>query len=178
LRRWRDSDTAAAPRWVAVNVAADQFVAPDFVDAVHAAVHDNGLRARDLALEITEGVLLLDVPQLQVTINNLKAMGVSLVVDDFGTGFAGLEYFRRYGIDGLKIDRSFVAALLETQEQAAIVTAALRFADALGLTVTAEGIETVEQADWLRAAGCRFGQGYLYARPLPFDGVTKFFAAA
>ena len=103
-------------------------------------------------------------------------MGVQLVIDDFGTGFSGLEYFKRFAVQGLKIDRSFVDGLGRSREDTAIVTATLAFASALGLAVTAEGVETNDQVELLLALGCRQGQGFLFARPMPAGEVPGFLA--
>jgi EAL domain-containing protein (putative c-di-GMP-specific phosphodiesterase class I) len=114
-----------------------------------------------------------DVNASANTLLALRDVGVHLSVDDFGTGYGSLTYLRRYPVEGLKIDRSFVAGLDHSVGDASIVDALVRLGRALGLTVVAEGIETVEQADVLRASGCQYGQGYLYARPAAAEVTTK-----
>ena len=100
------------------------------------------------------------------SLRQLRDMGVQLVVDDFGTGFSALEYFKRFAVQGLKIDRSFIDGLGRSREDTAIVTATLAFARALGLSVTAEGVETTDQLQRLRDLGCQQGQGFLFSRPV------------
>jgi EAL domain-containing protein (putative c-di-GMP-specific phosphodiesterase class I) len=104
-------------------------------------------------------------------------MGVQLVVDDFGTGFSALEYFKRFAVQGLKIDRSFIGGLGHSREDTAIVTATLAFAQALGLSVTAEGVETTDQLERLRALGCPQAQGFLFSRPVPSAELPSLLAA-
>ena len=105
------------------------------------------------------------------SLHQLREMGVRLVVDDFGTGFSALEYFKRFAVHGLNIDRSFIDGLGRNREDTAIVTATLAFATALDLAVTGEGVETADQLDRLRALGCLQAQGYLFARPVPASDV-------
>jgi EAL domain-containing protein (putative c-di-GMP-specific phosphodiesterase class I) len=105
-------------------------------------------------------------------------MGVQLVVDDFGTGFSALEYFKRFAVHGLKIDRSFINGLGRSREDTAIVTATLAFARALGLSVTAEGVETADQLERLRDLGCMQGQGFLFSRPVPASDLPALLAVS
>ena len=107
-----------------------------------------------------------------------RSLGVQLVIDDFGTGFSALEYFKRFAVQGLKIDRAFIAGLGRSREDTAIVTATLAFAAALDLSVTAEGIETVEQLERLQALGCLRGQGYLFSPAVPASEVAALLRSA
>ena len=151
---------------VSVNVSARQIVDVDFVTDVRSALESAGLPAEHLTLELTESVLILEGERTDQVVAELRGLGVRLAIDDFGTGYSSLSYARRFPLNELKIDRSFVVGLGRSGEDAAIVTAAIAFARALHLTVTAEGVETMDQAIRLRALGCDRAQGYLYARPM------------
>jgi diguanylate cyclase (GGDEF)-like protein/PAS domain S-box-containing protein len=152
---------------VSVNVSARQIVDADFVTDVRSALEGSGLAASLLTLELTESVLILEGERTDQVVAALRELGVRLAIDDFGTGYSSLSYARRFPVDELKIDRSFIDGLGRSIEDAAIVTAAIAFARALHLTVTAEGVETTDQAIRLRALGCDRAQGYLFARPMP-----------
>jgi EAL domain-containing protein (putative c-di-GMP-specific phosphodiesterase class I) len=128
-------------------------------------------------LEITESLMLRESGASDGLLRHLSALGVQLVIDDFGTGFSALEYFKRFAVQGLKIDRSFIAGLGHSREDNAIVTATLAFAAALGLSVTAEGVETVDQVQRLRALGCLQGQGYLFSAGVPASKVAALLRA-
>jgi EAL domain-containing protein (putative c-di-GMP-specific phosphodiesterase class I) len=150
---------------VSVNLSPRQ-VGPHLVDAVASAVTETGLEPERLALEITESVLLEDSAAARGTLKALKALGVALVLDDFGTGFSSLGYLKRLPLDGLKIDRSFVDGLGRDADDSAIVSAVAGMAGALGLTMIAEGVETLAQVTELRRLECQRAQGYHFARPM------------
>jgi diguanylate cyclase (GGDEF)-like protein len=156
-----------------VNVSPRQLRHPAFVAAVDGALADSGLPATSLVVEITETALLGSDPATAQAIAALRDRGVRLVLDDFGTGFSSLSMLKEQPIDGIKIDRSFVAGLPEDASSGAIVAAVIGMAHALGRTVTAEGIETSEQLAFLKALGCDLAQGYLLGRPLPFDELER-----
>jgi EAL domain-containing protein (putative c-di-GMP-specific phosphodiesterase class I) len=124
-----------------------------------------------LILEITESLTLHESATSDGSLRQLRDLGVQLAIDDFGTGFSALEYFKRFTVQGLKIDRSFVTGLGRSREDTAIVTATLAFASALDLRVTAEGVETTEQLERLGALGCQQAQGFLFSRPVPAGAV-------
>jgi EAL domain-containing protein (putative c-di-GMP-specific phosphodiesterase class I) len=142
-----------------------QLQQPDLVQDVAGAevVDAAGLAPADLVLELTESVLVLDDEATIQRLHELRALGVHLAVDDFGTGYSSLAHLRRLPVDALKLAGVFVEGLTAGAEQAALAQAIMRLADALGLQVVAE---EVEEADQLQALGCRYGQGYLFARPL------------
>ena len=131
---------------------------------------ETGVAAASLTLEITESTLTRD--SALGRLNALKALGVRLAVDDFGTGYSSLHYLQRFPIDVLKVDKSFVDRVAREEQDAALVRAVIALGDALRLRVVAEGIELPEQQAALAALGCRDGQGYLSARPLPPDGAA------
>jgi EAL domain-containing protein (putative c-di-GMP-specific phosphodiesterase class I) len=138
---------------------------------IAAVCASHGLPVSALRLEITEG-LLVDDPASIARLAELREAGARISIDDFGTGYSSLAYFRKLPIDGLKLDRAFISALGEAREETAIVTAAIAFAAALGVEVTAEGIETADQLQALRMLGCQFGQGFLMSRPVRADAIA------
>jgi CheY-like chemotaxis protein len=152
---------------VAVNLSARQMSAVDLTRLVLRALNDSGLEPALLCLEITESVLMEDVGASRTVLQSLKELGVRLGIDDFGTGYSSLLYLRRFPVDFLKVDRSFVSGLGENSEDGAIVAGVLGLAHALGVGAIAEGVEQPEQADKLAALGCEQAQGFLWSRPLP-----------
>lgn len=152
---------------MAVNISTRQFVGGSIVNSVERALVQSTLPAEYLELEITEGLLLTDALQTRHALAKLKRLGLRLSLDDFGTGYSSLSYLRRYDFDVLKIDRSFINDVVDRDDSAALVRAIIAMAQSLGLEVIAEGVETVAQADFIRARGCNFAQGYFYSKPLP-----------
>lgn len=151
---------------IAVNVSARQLERDDFVALVAQALRSTGLPPALLTLEITETTLMRDVERSAGRLGELKGLGVRLAIDDFGTGYCALSYLQRFPVDALKIDRSFIAEMVESAEGAALVSTILRLGRDLKLETIAEGIETYAQLSHLRAADCAAGQGFLFARPL------------
>ena len=160
-----------APPGVSVNISARQFRQPDLVEIVAAALEESGLAAGRLELEITESCLLDAEEQLQ-TMRRLKALGVQLSIDDFGTGYSSLSYLKRFPVDRLKIDGSFVRDVADDPDDAAIVTTIIGLAKNLGMDVIAEGVETHGQVAFLMQQGCSEIQGYLIARPMAAGNVV------
>jgi EAL domain-containing protein (putative c-di-GMP-specific phosphodiesterase class I) len=158
---------------VAVNVAARQFAQDDFVELVADALARTGAEPGDLCLEITESVLMDDLDRTVDTLTRLKGLGVLLAVDDFGTGYSSLSYLRRFPVDVLKVDQSFVSGLGHDPEDSAIVQAVVHIGRALRLTTVAEGVETGHHVIELRELDCDLAQGYHFARPQPADDVTR-----
>lgn len=157
------------PPYVSVNVSARQFRDAGFVDQVGEALQTPGLAPGSLQLELTETVLLRHDMQIQAVLQALKDLGVHIAVDDFGTGFSSLRYLRDFPIDVLKIDKTFIDDITHDPQQVALVEGIVRIADTLGMQVIAEGIEEPGQRDLLVDMGCRFGQGYLFARPMTVE---------
>ncbi|MCC6175671.1 MAG: EAL domain-containing protein [Chloroflexi bacterium] len=173
LGRWRASGITPPPFFVSVNLSVRQFQRADLVDIVADALRETGINAASVELEITESMLVGDGHEILAKLQALKDSGVSLAIDDFGTGYSSLSYLQRLPVDTLKIDQSFVRAL-GGQKDRAIVEAIASLAHALGLTVTAEGIETPQQATLLKALRCERGQGYYFSRPLAPDAFVQF----
>ena len=155
------------PLKVAVNVSPAQFKDPRLVQVVKEALRQSGLPPHRLELEITESVLLHDNAATLAVLHQMRALGARISMDDFGTGYSSLSYLRSFPFDKIKIDQSFVRDVSSSSESAAIVRAVAGLGGSLGMRTTAEGVETSEQLDWLRAEGCTEVQGYLFSRPLP-----------
>ena len=176
VRVWQAGVPTAPPLTLSVNLSAREFLQPDLVDEVARVLRDSRLAPGSLKLEITESVLMAEPLFSNGTLQALKRLGVQLVVDDFGTGYSSLGYLKGLPVDMLKIDRTFVAGLGQDAGDTAIVEAVITLARTLGLTVTAEGVERVEQLMQLRDLGCQLGQGYYFARPLPSAAVDALLA--
>ena len=164
-RRWHELFPDEPARTMSVNLSARQFAHPRLVDDIHRALRSARLDARQLVLEITESVVMQDAAAAVATLHELKALGIRLAIDDFGTGYSSLAYLKRFPVDVLKIDRSFIEGLGQDAQDGAIVESVLVLAKSLGLGVTAEGIETPRQRLRLEQLGCDVGQGYLFGAP-------------
>jgi EAL domain-containing protein (putative c-di-GMP-specific phosphodiesterase class I) len=160
-------DGASRPLRIAVNLSARQLTHPDLVPTVVRALEDAEVPAGQLSLEITESMLLTDSAATRDAMAQLKAIGVQMSLDDFGTGHCSMDYLKFLPVDELKIERRFVAGLLTDHRDQAIVSAITNLAHDLGLRVVAEGVEIAEQAELLRDLGCDVGQGYYFGRPSP-----------
>ena len=168
---WEAELPLHAPLRLSVNLSARQLSEPELLDNITAALSTHGTDPSSLILEITESVLMHDSDSLS-TLNAIHDLGVALHVDDFGTGYSSLAYLKTLPVDVLKIDRAFVDGLGTDADDHAIVTAVIALARALSLGVVAEGVETETQLEVLRELGCDEGQGYLFARPMPYDELT------
>ncbi|MEV4940776.1 aminotransferase class I/II-fold pyridoxal phosphate-dependent enzyme [Streptomyces zaomyceticus] len=166
IARWQRARPSKSPLYASVNVSARQFRDPGFLDSVRRTLRSSGLAPGSLVLELTETVLMRRDAQIRTTMAALKEMGVSIAIDDFGTGFSSLSYLREFPIDVLKVDKSFIDNITTDPQQVALVEGIVRIADVLGLQVVAEGIEHEEQRALLAEMGCRYGQGFLFARPM------------
>ncbi len=165
VQRWQASVSTLAPLRVSVNLSGRQLGHPSLVEDVSSVLANTGIDPSMVELEITESVLMDDVEMSRETLGQLHALGVKLAVDDFGTGYSSLSYLRRFPVDLLKVDRSFIDALGENSDDSAIVTAIITLAHTLGLIAVAEGVETAEQLATLRQMRCDRAQGYHMARP-------------
>jgi diguanylate cyclase (GGDEF)-like protein len=152
--------------YVSVNVSPVQFRHPGFVDSVRSAIRDTGIDPHRLVLEITEGALMTDPKGAGILLTELRALGIRFAVDDFGTGYSSLSYLRRFPLSALKIDRSFVADMVDSPHAQTIVCAVLSLARELGLVAIAEGVETDAQCDLLAAQRCELAQGWRFARAM------------
>ncbi|MGK2851483.1 MAG: EAL domain-containing protein [Candidatus Limnocylindrales bacterium] len=177
--RWHTTAArrSVVPPFVSVNLSARQFVAADLVADIATILAETGLPASALELEITESVVMDQSEAGIRALRQLRDLGVRLVLDDFGTGYSSLAYLKHLPLDTIKVDRTFVAGLDQAADRS-IVDAVIALAHGLGIGVVAEGIETTWQADRLRELRCDFGQGYLFARPMPADKIAAFLRAA
>ena len=175
-KTWLDMGLLQARVWV--NISGKQFQDKDLFEKIEQILSITGLPAQSLGLELTESVLMKDVEVHIAKMKQLKELGLQIALDDFGTGYSSLSYLKRFPIDEIKIDRSFVDGLLTDENDTAIVRTILAMAQSLGLRVVAEGVETPQQHDFLVEQGCDEMQGYLFSKPLPSDTAAALLSSA
>jgi len=169
MRAWQDSGIAFGH--VALNASTADLQRPDFGDMLLASLDGAGLSPAHLQLEVTETVFLArGAERVETSLRMLNHEGVRIALDDFGTGYASLSHLKQFPVDIIKIDRSFISDIRESAQQSVIAEAVITLGRNLGMEVVAEGIETQPQAQWLRDAGCHFGQGFLYSAAIPAEG--------
>ncbi|BAY56620.1 diguanylate cyclase/phosphodiesterase [Leptolyngbya boryana NIES-2135] len=161
------------PVRISVNLSARQFEQPNLVDIVKQILEETELAAPYLELEVTESALMVDIEQSIEILGQLRDLGIVLALDDFGTGYSSLNYLTRFPVNMLKIDRSFVQDIMSNPNSAAVTDAIIALSQSLCLTVTAEGIETQEQLDYLQSRGCHEAQGFYFSRPAPAAMITE-----
>ena len=159
-----------------INLSPRQIPQPGFLEGIRTALHSSSVDPSRLAFEITESALLEAGDSISDALQQLRELGPALVLDDFGTGYASLGYLLRYPIQELKIDRSFITDAEKDERKGQIARTIIGLAKNLGMKVTAEGVETVEQAEWLEGTGCDHAQGFLFSKPLPADQALQFIA--
>ncbi len=174
LAGWDQAAGKVLPLYVAVNLSAIQVARDDLAGVVSSALKSSGLTGHRLTLELTESAIVQDPGRAIRVFDSLKALDATMAMDDFGTGYSSLAYLQRLPIDVLKIDRSFVTGMMIDPDSVAIVRAVLSLADALGMSTTAEGIESRELATTLAALGCDSGQGFYFAKPLQPDAAVAY----
>ncbi len=170
MRRWHDMDLE--PMRVGVNVAAQQFEDPMFVDKIHSTLRETNLSGEFLELELTESSLMADAATVVDLLREVRELGVRIAVDDFGTGYSSLTYLHEFPLNALKIDKNFVQNVESQGRGGPISKMIIGLGQNLGLEVIAEGVETESQLDYMRRNGCDTAQGYLYARPESGDALT------
>jgi len=173
IQKWCREDARHRSLRVCVNLSARQFSRHGLADHVEALLVQYGISSRQLGLEMTESSLIPNMRIALEVLGSLRRLGVSLLMDDFGTGYSSLNHLHSFPFDVLKIDRSFVGRMTEGDQPMQIVRTIIELARVLGMDAVAEGIETCEQYRLLRQLGCRFGQGFLFARPLTAEAVTR-----
>jgi predicted signal transduction protein with EAL and GGDEF domain len=177
LAGWDATAGEKLPIYVGVNLSAIQVARDDIAALVSSALKASGLSGDRLTLELTESSIVQDPARATRVFDALKALDATVAMDDFGTGYSSLAYLQRLPIDVLKIDRSFVSGMMVDPDSVAIVRAVLSLAEALGMSTTAEGIETVELATTLATLGCASGQGFYFAKPLKADAALDYWRA-
>ncbi|MFO1436324.1 MAG: EAL domain-containing protein [Gammaproteobacteria bacterium] len=175
LRRW-DEAGAVLPS-IAVNLSSRQFTVRSISDVIANTLKETGLSGTRLEVEITESILLQDIENTLEALHRLKEMGIRVAVDDFGTGYSSLSYLKRFPLDRLKIDKSFVHDVTDDPDDQAIASAVINLGHSMGLVVIAEGVETQEQLKMLGKMGCDGAQGYFFAKPMPADEMGRFLKA-
>ena len=173
IQKWCREDPRHNSMRVCVNLSARQFSRQGLADHVEALLLEFGISSRQLGLEMTESSLIPSTSTAMEVLGTLRRLGVSLLMDDFGTGYSSLNYLHAFPFDVLKIDRTFVSRMTQGDQPLQIVRTIIELARVLGMEVVAEGIETCEQYRLLRQLGCRFGQGFLFARPLSAEAITE-----
>jgi EAL domain-containing protein (putative c-di-GMP-specific phosphodiesterase class I) len=173
IQSWCKDDPRNGALRIGVNLSARQFSHQGLADYVKSLMLEYGITSHQLGLEMTESSIIPNMRTAMDVLASLRRLGVSLLLDDFGTGYSSLNHLHSFPFDVLKIDRSFVMRMTEGDQPYQIVRTIIELARVLGLDVVAEGIETREQYNLLRQLGCRFGQGYLFARPLSAEAITE-----
>jgi EAL domain-containing protein (putative c-di-GMP-specific phosphodiesterase class I) len=173
IQRWTAENLSNGSLRVGVNLSAGQFLHAGLTEHVRSLLRKAGAAGRQLGLEMTESVLIPDVHAATEVLRGLRDLGVSLSMDDFGTGYSSLSNLHSFPFDTLKIDRSFVSRIAGSDQAFHIVRAILELARALRMEVIAEGIETREQFHLLRQLGCRYGQGFFFAPPMPAGEISR-----
>jgi diguanylate cyclase (GGDEF)-like protein/PAS domain S-box-containing protein len=172
MMAWRRS--GLAPKRVAVNLSARQFMQPDLTERIASVLKESGLEAEALELEVTESMVMHDPQRAAVILERLKEMGVAIAIDDFGTGYSSLSYLKRFPIDFIKIDQSFVRGIPLDAEDVGITNAIIAMAKTLDVKLIAEGVDNADQLAFLKDKGCDEVQGYLISSPMPAEGLRRF----
>jgi diguanylate cyclase (GGDEF)-like protein len=175
-RSWQTEYPSASPITVAVNVSARQIHQPGLVEVVAEALRDSGLPAETLILEITESLVMQNAELAIERLHELKALGVRLAIDDFGTGYSSLSYLRRFPVDILKIDKSFVDGVGQHGKERELAQSIIELGQTLNLEIVAEGVERADQLGWLKSRNCDLGQGFLFAHAISADSIRALLA--
>ncbi|HEY9642741.1 MAG TPA: EAL domain-containing protein [Coleofasciculaceae cyanobacterium] len=173
MRVWQQSYGCCQAMMMSVNLSSKQFLQSDLLEQIDRTLTETGLQPQNLKLEITESLFMTQTEATRFKLRRLRSQGIQLSIDDFGTGYSSLSYLHRFPINTLKIDRSFINHLGSRGENSEIIEAITVLAHKLGMSVVAEGVETIEQLDQVRAIGCEQVQGYLFSRPIAASSMTE-----
>jgi EAL domain-containing protein (putative c-di-GMP-specific phosphodiesterase class I) len=176
FQEFRERTLSEAPLKIYVNLSARQFRHPKLLEEVADVLSKTSLEPHELALEITESAMMEDETAARAVLRGLKELGITLAMDDFGSGYSSLSFLKRFPVDVLKMDRSMIEGVEQNHVDAAIVSAVTGLAHALELAVVAEGVETAEELERIRSLGCDFGQGYYWRRPCPAEEAMELLA--
>ncbi|MBA7714205.1 Cyclic di-GMP phosphodiesterase PdeR [subsurface metagenome] len=172
IRRWKES-FPSIPLFVSVNISSRQFSQTDLIDRIQGTLQETGMDSSALKLEITETVLMENKEAAREVLNKIKSLGIDIYMDDFGTGYSSLSHLHRFPVDLLKIDQSFVSNMHRNRQNLEIVRTILALTQNLKIEATAEGVETAEQMEQLKADGCTYAQGYYFAKPLDPESAVE-----
>ena len=178
LQQWYHQKLTDYPLTMSVNLSVRQFAQPDLIEQIDTILAETQLNPQSLKLEITESVIMKNSQPVKVILQQLQERQIQLCIDDFGTGYSSLSYLHNFPIDNIKIDRSFISSLDGNSDNLGLVSAIMNIAQALKMSVTAEGIETAQQLEQLRVLNCDFGQGYLFSKPLDGKNATNLIESA
>ena len=178
LQQWYHQKLTDYPLTMSVNLSVRQFAQPDLIEQIDTILAETQLNSQSLKLEITESVIMKNSQPVKVILQQLQERQIQLCIDDFGTGYSSLSYLHNFPIDNIKIDRSFISSLDGNSDNLGLVSAIMNIAQALKMSVTAEGIETAQQLEQLRVLNCDFGQGYLFSKPLDGKNATNLIESA
>jgi diguanylate cyclase (GGDEF)-like protein/PAS domain S-box-containing protein len=173
MRRWQDEFPGFDSLRISVNITAKQVAQPDFIEYVQNTVKEIGLEPTSLTLEVTESVIMENIELASAVFKQLQNLGVWIEIDDFGVGYSSLSYLAHLSINALKVDKSFISMMVKKDSHLKIVQSIVMMAHGLGLKVIAEGLETLEQLEYVRDLGCENGQGFYLARPMPEEDVNQ-----
>jgi diguanylate cyclase (GGDEF)-like protein len=176
LVEWQKESPSNMGLMMSVNLSGKHFAHPDLVHQIKGIIDETQINPRNVKLELTESAIMENAETAISMLTQIRETGIQVSIDDFGTGYSSLSYLHRFPIDMLKVDRSFVSSMEDGTENGEIVRTVIALAKTLGLSVVAEGIETIHQLHQLRVLGCEYGQGYLFSRPVPVDEVEKILA--
>ncbi len=177
IAEWNRKFALARPLSVNVNLSGRQFLQPDLIDHIQAALEEAKLEAEKLRLEITEGIIMEDADAAVVKLEQLTDLGVQLHLDDFGTGYSSLSHLHKLPTHTIKIDRSFVSRMSATNGDDEIVATIVSLARSLGMRAAAEGLETANQLERLRTLDCDYGQGFFFSRPVDHEAAGRLIAS-
>src|SRR5690606_26516093 len=172
VKQWHDNGYPTLK--IAINLAARHFEDELLTNDLSIMLKESGINPKNVEIELTEGTLIEGSQKVINTLNEIKKLGVSIAIDDFGTGYSSLTYLKKFPVDKLKIDRTFIHDILTNEKNKALVKAIIAMANSLEIKILAEGIETEAQLKILKELGCKLGQGFFYSKPIPYRQALQY----